>query len=67
MNVIEAVKSMQNGSDVVRSSWKDQDSTLYIDPLGFSKRNIFGEDTTIGYDFSIDDILADDWIVVEKK
>jgi len=60
MNFIEAVREMQKGKKVRR----EDDITIYY-LMGFPARIKWDYENENGFDIFPDDVLADDWRVVE--
>jgi len=56
MNIIEAMKALQDNKKVKRKEWGSE--LIFINEFKVFKR------TTL-YNLTLDDVLADDWEVVE--
>lgn len=56
MNIIEAMKALQDNKKVKRKEWGNE--LIFINEFQVFKR------TTL-YNLTLDDVLADDWEVIE--
>lgn len=65
----EALENLQNGHSVWRQSWTEEDGYLTLmDKMKFIWKIVIIPNPNAGnYIFSVEDFLADDWVLLQDK